>query len=255
LLYYTVSNREGKGIKEMQTRRATYPILPERWWWALRTRFKQTVPQKVTAAYLADVLNVGEETAAKIAMPAIRKLGLIDRAGKPQERAVRWRDDNRYKEVCAEIVRELYPEELENIAKDENDRQATEDWFAMETAAGSSAVKKMASMYFLLRDGTLRKEEEGTKRTFQNHVNSVRPSRSRITKVHDQPYTVQALPGFEMPSGLNENQHVPSIPPALEGLIRSLPPAGTAFPKARREQWLQLVSQALIFIYSDEDGE
>jgi len=44
------------------------------------------------------------------------------------------------------------------------------------------------------------------------------------------------------------------VAPALDGLIRSLPPAGTPLSKERRQQWLDMAKATLAFIYPEESA-
>jgi hypothetical protein len=45
------------------------------------------------------------------------------------------------------------------------------------------------------------------------------------------------------------------VGPALEGLVRSLPPAGTPLSKERRQQWLKMAEATLAFVYPEEVEE
>jgi hypothetical protein len=42
------------------------------------------------------------------------------------------------------------------------------------------------------------------------------------------------------------------VPPALEGLVKSLPPQGTPLSAERRGQWLKMAEATLAFVYPEE---
>ena len=83
----------------MAERKTVYPMLPVNHWWALREKFKQSIPGTVTANYLATVLNMKEVSARANILPFIQKLGITDDEGKTLDRAREWRDDTMYPDV------------------------------------------------------------------------------------------------------------------------------------------------------------
>lgn len=143
-----------------EEKKGNFPLLPVTNWWALRKRFKQTIPSSVTVSYLSTVLSVGEKSAGNL-IPAFRQIGLIDQEGKPLERATKWRDDQQYAEVCQSIKQEIYPQELvEAIPSPLEDRSPVERWFANRTGLGQAAVRRMATFYLLLCEADPSKESE-----------------------------------------------------------------------------------------------
>jgi Family of unknown function (DUF5343) len=142
----------------------SYIMFPSSYWWGLRKKFNQSVPARVTEGFLAGVLGIGANTAKITVIPPLKKMGLIDSDGKPTERAIRWRDDGQYPDVCAEIRSELYPQELlDTFSGDDAPRTAVENWFA-RTGVGRSASTKMASFYLLLAEANPVKQD-GTSST------------------------------------------------------------------------------------------
>ncbi len=132
--------------------RSSYPMLPEANWWALRTKFQNSIPNIVTRTYLETTLNLGE-SAAKNVLRALRGLKLVDEKNSPTERAERWRHDDTYREVCQEILEEIYPDELRSaIPNPSSEMEGAKRWFARKTGGGASASLKMASLYELLTD-------------------------------------------------------------------------------------------------------
>ncbi|HYT46472.1 MAG TPA: DUF5343 domain-containing protein, partial [Methylomirabilota bacterium] len=136
-----------------------YPIISSNAWWALRRKLSQTPSLRITDSSLATVLSMKPISAKNLISP-LRKIGLIDSEGKPTERALRWRNDSQYPQVCEEIRKEIYPEELLDLFSDPDiSRSSLEDWFANTAAVGESAKKSMAAFYLLLTDADPTKQD------------------------------------------------------------------------------------------------
>jgi hypothetical protein len=134
-------------------KKGSFPSIPTPHWWTLRKKFKQSIPGVVTDNYVASVLNMQLNSAQANVMPALRAAKIIDRDGKPLERAKRWRDDEAYPAVCEEIRKDIYPDDLLHAISDPvKNRTAAERWFANHTGAGTAAVSKMATFYALLTE-------------------------------------------------------------------------------------------------------
>ena len=137
----------------MAERKTVYPMLPVNHWWALRDKFKQSIPGTVTANYLATVLNMKEVSARANVLPFIQQLGITDDEGKTLDRAREWRDDTMYPDVCATMVKEVYPPELlEAVPDPVSDRDAAKRWFSNSTGAGVTAVRRMTLFFSVLID-------------------------------------------------------------------------------------------------------
>ena len=129
----------------------SFPRLPITHWWALRKKFKQSIPGVVTDNYLATVLSMKIDSARANVLPFLRQLGIIDDEGRTAERARLWRDDEHYPEVCKAIVTEVYPDELLKAVPDPSkDRDKAMRWFANHTGTGEGAASQMASLYAVL---------------------------------------------------------------------------------------------------------
>ena len=137
----------------MAEKKTSYPMLPEKHWWALREKFKQSIPGTVTANYLATVLKMKEVSARSNVLRFMLQLGLIDEDGKTLDRAREWRDDMVYPEVCATMAKEVYPSELlEAVPDPAKNRGAAERWFGNNTGAGAAAVGRMTTFFQVLID-------------------------------------------------------------------------------------------------------
>ena len=161
----------------MAERKTVYPMLPVKHWWAIRDKFKQSIPGTVTANYLATVLNMMENSARANVLPFIQQLGITDDEGKTLERAREWRDDTMYADVCATMVKEVYPPELlEAVPDPVSDRDAAERWFSNKTGAGVGAVQRMTRLFSVLIAANP-ENKLGTKSTERNTASTSRPKK------------------------------------------------------------------------------
>lgn len=139
----------------------SFPMLPIAHWWALRKKFKQSIPGVVTDNYLATVLNMEVNSARANVLPFLKTLGIIDDDGKTQERAKLWRDDGHYPGVCEAILKDVYPKDLlEAVPRPGEDRAQAERWFANHTGVGQAAVRRMAALYTILVEAEASKQPD-----------------------------------------------------------------------------------------------
>ena len=138
------------------------PSMPASSWWALRKRLRSTMPAKLTSSYLATALNMSENSANNNVLPSLKMTGLIDEENKPTDRAVKWRDDSQYSQVCEEIREEVYPRELLDLAPDADfDRASVQSWVANHSRVGENAAGKITAFYALLSEADPSKETSG----------------------------------------------------------------------------------------------
>lgn len=147
----------------MAEQKKTYPMLPTAHWWALRKKFKQSIPGVVTDGYLATVLQMQPNSARANVLPYLKDVKIIDDDGKTGERAKQWRDDTRYPTVCKEILEEVYPQELRDAVTDSTQRDQAESWFAHATGTGEAAAGRMAQFYTLLLEADPAKQTTSDK--------------------------------------------------------------------------------------------
>jgi hypothetical protein len=62
----------------MAEEKKSFPMLPISHRWALRKKFKQSIPGVVTDSYLATVLEMGANSARANVLPFLKTLGIID---------------------------------------------------------------------------------------------------------------------------------------------------------------------------------
>lgn len=193
----------------MEEQKKSYPMLPIAHWWALRKKFKQSIPGVVTDGYLATVLQMQAQSARANVLPYLKDLKIIEDDGKTGDRAKQWRDDARYPAVCKEILVEVYPEELRDAVADTTQRTQAESWFANETGTGKSAAGRMAQLYMVLLEGDPAKQVASDKAEKPKKAQKLAP---KAAKIHKAPPAVPA-PGhvasehFEAP-GIHINLEV-----------------------------------------------
>lgn len=160
----------------------TFPMLPGAHWWALREKFKQSIPGVVTESYLSATLNMQAISARNNVLPYLKVIGLINEENKIQELAKAWRDDTQYAIVCKQIREKIYPEDLLSAAHDPvTDRPTIERWFSNNTGAGKSAVSRMTQFYLILLEANVKKKSEA------------RESKSKETKKRSKPVKNSSL--------------------------------------------------------------
>lgn len=150
----------------MAEEKKSYPMMAASSWWVLRKKFRTTLPKDVTATYLASALNMNERSARNNILPSLRMTALVDKDGRPTDRAIKWRDDAQYPHVCKAILQEVYPQELLDLAPDTStDRSAIQTWFANQTGVGENAARKLTAFFVLLLEADPAKETEGVAAT------------------------------------------------------------------------------------------
>ncbi len=138
----------------MADEKKTYPRLPTKNWWTLRDKFHQTMPSKVDADYLQSVLGLTSAASAGNLLGPLRTLGLIDETNSPTERALDWREDSSYPDVCAAMASDVYPDGLRSAIPDPTaDYEKAVSWFMRNTGSGRGAATGMAGLYSLLAAG------------------------------------------------------------------------------------------------------
>jgi hypothetical protein len=161
----------------MVEKNSPYPVIPGTHWWALRKKFRQSVPTNLTLSSLMIALDIKKEKTARANVyDQLVKIGLIDKDGKVnQELAGKWREDEHYAEVCNQIRQKIYPKELLELAPEPNgSRTQIARWFRINAGVGESLANKMASVYELLTEANPSKGEET--------VNSKKAKREGVDK-------------------------------------------------------------------------
>ena len=192
-------------------RTKSFPMLPVQHWWTLRDKFKQSIPGVVTAKYLATVLKIQPNSARSNVLSYLKDMGLTDEEGKPQVLAKAWRDDAQYADVCQEVRKQIYPEELIDAVPDPaTNRQAVQRWFANETGLGQTAVARMTGIYIVLSEGDASKRPEKKVQKEGTAKKSKVTAKTEKTKPAPTPPPSLAtrFDGTSLPPGLNINLEI-----------------------------------------------
>lgn len=189
-------------------KKVTFPKLTTKNWWALRDKFKQTIPANVTDSYISSMLNMTTDSAKANIIPPLKQVGIIDKNGKTTDRAKKWRDDHEYAKVCEEMRREVYPQELLDIFSDSNiDVAMLKRWFMNHLGVGESAGGMMAGFYILLAEADPAKRDDGSKAKSTGTA----PRTSRTTK----PATPKVKKGESLPEPTIPNNPVVHLSPGM----------------------------------------
>ena len=189
----------------MAESKTTFPMLPVGHWWALRKKFKQSIPGVVTDNYLATVLAMSVESVRANVLPFLKPLGIIDDESRTTEQAKLWRDDGHYPEVCKAIVAKVYPKELIDAVPNPRDsRDVAKRWFANHTGSGDSACSRMAALYTVLIEADPTLQPDGKSSKQKEKAQKKNPTK-KITEVK----AVQPAPKIEVP------QVDTSVPPLM----------------------------------------
>lgn len=146
-----------------------YPRIPEANWWTIRKKFNQTIPSKVDAQYLMTLLGLNSKKAAQNLISPLRQMRIIDDQGKPLPRANDWRSDQKYADVCADIVTEIYPPQLNDLFPEiPEDTSQIKNWFMSDASLGDKAASQTTLTFVMLKTATVKNEtvppQAGTKK-------------------------------------------------------------------------------------------
>ena len=188
---------------------APAPYVNGKNWWNLRAAFQRSLPKVVTDTYLATVLSL-EINAAKAVQRNLRLLGLVGQDNEPTDLAIRWRDDEQYAEVCQEIAKHAYPEELLSAVPGPSpDAAAASQWFQRSRRLGQGAAGNVARTYVLIVSGELASDggadTSGRSASGSRNGRSPKGSRKNTKKGRRRAASTQEPPnngapgGFEMP--------------------------------------------------------
>ena len=198
----------------------------------------RNLPETVDAEYLRDA-NIPDGTVSRTLF-GLRFLGLIDQASEPTDalRNIATSTDEEYMSILADLVREAYAEVFVSIDPSQDAQASIVNFFRRYTPASQ---RSRMVIFFL---GMCREAGIPTLDVPRQRASNAAPGRSRAQNP-TQPKNTKPARKREIPPQSN-------LDPALDGLIKSLPPVGEAFPASRRKQWLDMVQATLTYLYPDE---
>lgn len=146
----------------MATSPETYPKISRKLWWAMRERFKKSLPGTVTPTLVTSVVSMADASARSNVISPMRDLGLLDADNKPSKLANRWRHDDEYEAVCHEIRTNTYPNELIEAFPDADPTKKAQiqNWFMKVGHVGESAARMYADTYILVSQADPKGQEE-----------------------------------------------------------------------------------------------
>ena len=190
----------------------SYPDLPVDQWWKLRTLFKGNLPKVVNFEYIMDVLKISEST-ARNTVRNLNILGLLDKGGKPTDRANDWRGDDLYPQICKEITEQIYPQELLDIAQASSDRAGLVSWFTRKTKIGETAAHKNAAIFEVIYKAELKSSKESMKRIVQLGSKSISKPRKVVPPI-SEPASISTGKGISV-GGVTIQPKKPLLPSDL----------------------------------------
>lgn len=169
------------------TDKVSYPMISEKVWWTLKKQFKKSVPAEISLQYLTTLLQLSNTSSAATIFGPLKQIGLIDEKGKPTDRLWDWRLDDKYKDVCNQILIEVYPAELLDLFPDPQvDKKRVENYFVSVSKVGEVAARKYAAFFALLKSGEV-KDELPEKKAVTQKQESKRESKREKISVKNSP--------------------------------------------------------------------
>jgi len=192
-----------------------FPTIPAANWFSLREKFKQRVPSEINPSYIASALSMTTASAGANVLPALRSLGIVGEDGKPTELAYDWRDDDKYEEVCGKIIKNVYPQSLQDLFHDSSTSlENLKSWFMRIAKVGESAAMKFARTYLMLLQADIKQAKELTPNTAKPKSTATnKPQKEAIKsprKVEQKVVEVQIADNerVQIPSSLTPSLHI-----------------------------------------------
>lgn len=152
-------------MADLTPKKRSLPAIPEKVWWAFRSKMTASIPSKIGPDYIEVTLGLSSSSARKT-FNYLLTLGLVTEDFAATDRLKRWRMDDTYAEACREMIEEVYPQELKDAAPGPNvERKVAKTWF-MKTDLGDAQASQCAAMYALISEADLSKA---------NNAKSVKP--------------------------------------------------------------------------------
>lgn len=127
----------------------SYPQLPSTVWWGVREILQRTPNVTFDERYLSIHLNV-QDAAARQYLAELKRVGILTDEGKPTQVALRWRMNDTYGDAVEELISNVYPEGLRQVAPSGvADRQKAVSWF-MRDGLGEGSAKNKAATYLMI---------------------------------------------------------------------------------------------------------
>lgn len=212
-----------------------YPMISEKTWWAIRDKFKASVPSVANTVYVKSLLNLSSDASANSnVISPMKRMGLLDDDNKPTALANEWRLDNKYPEVCAEIIKNVYPASLLELFPDTVvDKSIAKNWF-MGNGVGEAAAEKMVALFLLLKTGEVKEKKTSPTKKSHRTTNASKKQSTTGTSMNSTEATQPTGEGRSMSSNAQSsnqpNLHIDlqihispdSTPDQIEAIFASM---------------------------------
>ncbi len=149
-------------ISKLIPEKTEYPQFSEKTYWAIRDKFKKSIPEKVTASTLTNATGLKADTIKTTVLPALTLMGLL-KDGKPTTKLKAWVNDSKYEETCGSIREKVYPSSLTKLDFNTKTQQtAVINWFKKNADVSETTAKKMMAVYLLLSAPKLKETAAST---------------------------------------------------------------------------------------------
>ncbi len=126
-----------------------YPQIPTTVWWGVRAILNKTPNVTIDERLLGIQLGV-QEVAARQYIVELKLAGILGDENKATPLALQWRLDSGYHDAVQELVENVYPQSLRDIAPPgDGDRQKAVSWFLHE-GLGQGAAGNKAATYLMI---------------------------------------------------------------------------------------------------------
>lgn len=199
----------------------------------LRTR---NLPEQIDSEYLR-AASIPDGTVSRTLF-AMRFLGLIGGAGELTEplKAIHTSTDEEYREIISGLIREAYNEVFNVVDPAQDSQDKILNVFRRYTPASQ---RGRMVIFFL-----------GMCREAGIPTLDVPKARGMTAQSAKQPAKREAARAGAAPQR-KKVEVLAGIDPAVEGLVRALPPPGEPLSEERRKQWLNMAEATLKFVYPE----
>lgn len=202
----------------------------------------RNLPEQIDLEYLRDS-GVSEGTLTRTLF-AMRFLGLVADTGQPTQalRSIHTSTDEEYRAILSGLVREAYSDVFDVIDPAEDTQERIQNFFRRFTPA-SQRARMVIFFLGMCREAGIPTLDVPRQRAMADRTLRARPTRQAIPHA---PGKGRAGASIDRPGS--------QLAPALEMLVQSLPPPGSALSEQRREQWLKMAEATLEFMYPERTG-
>jgi hypothetical protein len=205
---------------------------------------KRNPPARIDAEFLRD-MQISEGTIAR-AIFALRFLNLIEEDDSPSSalQSIATSTDEEYAEILSGLLREAYSDVFERLDPTQDTQDKFLNFFRRYLPA--SQRERMVTFFLgMCREAGMQLADAPRQRSTAARAPTSRQS------AKGKPGPKKTTSPVAGSAGGERAHDTESIPPALLGLVRSLPGEGESLSSARRNQWLQMAAATLAFVYPE----